>query len=240
MAPDKRRQWPSARQARRTIDVPNWGTSTWTDLRRPTHGAQPTRPRPRPDPTVGHRGHALRPATDDSDRTHPGADNRRALGDMLYPPRSTCSRTPNTARRRRPLAPSASEGRPHESCPDNGARAAVRAPPSTVTSPISSRTLAGRRSNRWTSSVLIPSYGCDPCPTRVRLGPDLPGQQCRLCRIGPALRSLWTGEESLRPFGLFPLVDGTFRGAGGNRTLTHSPLRTCSEHVTPGQARFPG
>ena len=31
----------------------------------------------------------------------------------------------------------------------------------------------------------------------------------------------WTGEQSLRPFGAFPLVDGSFCGAGGNRTPVH-------------------
>ena len=57
--------------------------------------------------------------------------------------------------------------------------------------------------------------------TRVRLDPDLPGPQSRLCRIGPALRCLGRGNSPFVQFGLFPLVDGTFRGAGGNRTPVH-------------------
>jgi hypothetical protein len=34
----------------------------------------------------------------------------------------------------------------------------------------------------------------------------------------------WTGEQSLRPFGAFPLVDGSFCGAGGNRTPVHQVM----------------
>ena len=86
---------------------------------------------------------------------------------------------------------------------------------STVTSPIRSRTLAGRRPIAGRHPSLFRPTAAIRASTRVCVGPDLPGQQSRLSRIAPALRSVWTGEESLRPFGLFPLVDGTFCGAGG-------------------------
>ena len=43
-------------------------------------------------------------------------------------------------------------------------------------------------------------------------------------RITPGHPPVCTGERSLRPFWAFPLVDGTFRGAGGNRTPVHQPV----------------
>ncbi len=86
-----------------------------------------------------------------------------------------------------------------------------------------------------TPTVRIPSCG-------DRASGSLPGSESsnaclapRFAPVCPAQPPCWTGERSFRPPPAFSLVDGSFCGAGGNRTPVHQPVNELATTI-PGVA----
>ena len=79
-----------------------------------------------------------------------------------------------------------------------------------------------------------PRETASPATTGPRVG-RVPGHGSDPSCVRPAQQECWTGEQSFRPSPAFPLVDGTFRGAGGNRTPVHQPLNELATTI-PGIA----